>query len=614
METPSAPLRILVVQIADIGDLVLSTPALAALRDRHLGAHVTLLTTPNAAPVVRGSRLIDDIILFERRTGWREPGKLARLAGQLRRGSFDITLFFHHFSTRAGALKFAAIAFAAGSRRRIGLGGLNSFFINEKLDNQGFGGRHQAQYWLDLAALVDASPQPVSSSMVIDDDDHAWAADHLPEKRPLAVIHAGSGGDSYARRWTSGDFAETAARLTRELGAQVVFVGSAADDTQAVLSALAEPIAAIDLTGKTTLGQLGAVLENADVFIGADSGVMHLACAAGAPVVAIFGPSNADAWGAWTPHGRSVVLRSAPECSPCSYIGHELGQRAGCPARTCMRMITPDMVVQAAARMLDREIMGEAPPTPIKTRPPQATVTVLGMPVSAITYDTWLDQIEAWMHDPPEMTRHVCTINPEMVMIARRDPIFRQVLRRADVTVPDGVGLLWAARHLGQPLAERVTGSDGVPRIAERAAEAGWKLFLLGAAEGVAARTAEILTARYPGLKIAGTYSGSPKPEEEDAIVERVNASGADILFVAYGAPEQDKWIARNLPRLEATMAMGVGGSFDFIAGILPRAPLWMRNAGLEWLYRLYLQPRRIGRMLRLPRFVLLVLLKGENA
>lgn len=614
METPSAPLRILVVQIADIGDLVLSTPALAALRDRHLGAHITLLTTPHAASVVRGSRLIDEIILFERRTGLREPGKLARLAGQLRRGSFDITLFFHHFSTRAGAFKFAAIAFAAGSRRRIGLGGPNSFFLNEPLDNQGFGGRHQAQYWLNLVALVDASPQPVSSSTVIDDDDRAWAAEHLPERRPLAVIHAGSGGDSYARRWSSGDFAETAARLARERDAQVVFVGSAADDTQAVLNALAEPIAAIDLTGKTTLGQLGAVLENADVFIGADSGVMHLACAAGAPVVAIFGPSNADAWGAWTPHGRSVVLRSAPECSPCSYVGHELGQRAGCPARTCMRMITPDMVMQAAARMLDREVMGEAPPTPIKTRPPQATVTVLGMPVSAITYDAWLDQIEAWMHDPPEMTRHVCTINPEMVMIARRDPIFRQVLRRADVTVPDGVGLLWAARHLGQPLTERVTGSDGVPRIAERAAEAGWKLFLLGAADGVAARTAEILMARYPGLKIAGTYAGSPKPEDEDAIVERVNASGADILFVAYGAPEQDKWIARNLPRLDATMAMGVGGSFDFIAGILPRAPLWMRNAGLEWLYRLYLQPRRIGRMLRLPRFALLVLLKGENA
>jgi N-acetylglucosaminyldiphosphoundecaprenol N-acetyl-beta-D-mannosaminyltransferase len=110
-----------------------------------------------------------------------------------------------------------------------------------------------------------------------------------------------------------------------------------------------------------------------------------------------------------------------------------------------------------------------------------------------------------------------------------------------------------------------------------------------------------------------GVYSGSPAPEEEETIVERVNASGAEILFVAYGAPEQDKWIARNMPRLHVKMAMGVGGTFDFIAGIIPRAPLWMQRMGLEWLYRLYLQPWRIRRMMRLPRFVIAVLLRGSR-
>ncbi|MBC7871026.1 MAG: WecB/TagA/CpsF family glycosyltransferase [Chitinophagaceae bacterium] len=198
-------------------------------------------------------------------------------------------------------------------------------------------------------------------------------------------------------------------------------------------------------------------------------------------------------------------------------------------------------------------------------------------------------------------------------MMAHQDLNFRNILRRADLCIPDGVGLLWAARYLGQPLPERVTGSDGVPKIAERAAKAGWRLYLLGAAPGIAEKTAAVLQSRYPGLQIAGIYSGSPAPEEEDAIVERVNASGADILFVAYGAPNQDKWIARNLQRLHVSMAMGVGGTFDFIAGIIPRAPLWMQRAGLEWLFRLYLQPRRIGRMMRLPRFVLAVLLRGKR-
>lgn len=211
------------------------------------------------------------------------------------------------------------------------------------------------------------------------------------------------------------------------------------------------------------------------------------------------------------------------------------------------------------------------------------------------------------------MSRHVCTVNPEFVMIAQRDVNFFNILNRADLCIPDGVGLLWAARWLGRRLPQRVTGSDGLPLIAERAAKAGWRLYLLGAAPGVAEKAADVLRGRYPGLQIAGTYAGSPAPDEEDAIVQRVNASGADLLFVAYGAPEQDKWIARNLPRLQVKMAMGVGGAFDFIAGLVPRAPLWMRRLGLEWLYRLYLQPSRIGRMTRLPRFVLAVLLRGRS-
>ncbi|MBZ0301966.1 MAG: WecB/TagA/CpsF family glycosyltransferase, partial [Anaerolineae bacterium] len=155
--------------------------------------------------------------------------------------------------------------------------------------------------------------------------------------------------------------------------------------------------------------------------------------------------------------------------------------------------------------------------------------------------------------------------------------------------------------------------SDGVPIIAARAAEKGWRLFFLGAAPGVADKAAAVLRAKHPDLQIVGTTSGSPARDEEDALVEQVNASGADILFVAYGAPEQDKWIARNLPRLRVSMAMGIGGAFDFIAGVLPRAPLGMQRLGLEWLFRLYLQPWRFRRMLRLPRFVLAVLIRRRD-
>jgi N-acetylglucosaminyldiphosphoundecaprenol N-acetyl-beta-D-mannosaminyltransferase len=268
-----------------------------------------------------------------------------------------------------------------------------------------------------------------------------------------------------------------------------------------------------------------------------------------------------------------------------------------------MRLVTVDAVVDAARQP------AAYPPPPAPAPPSTSTpaVTIVGIPVHAITFEGLLAQIGEWVR-AGDRAHHICTVNPEFVMVAQQDPIFRAILLRSDLNVADGVGLLWAAKRLGRALPERVTGSDGVPLIAERAAREGWRVFFLGAAEGVAERAAAVLTARHPALRVAGVYAGSPRPDEEDAIVERVNASGADVLFVAYGAPVQDQWIARNLPRLRVAMAMGVGGSFDFIAGIVPRAPVWMRRAGLEWLFRLVRQPWRARRMLRLPRFVWAVL------
>lgn len=236
-------------------------------------------------------------------------------------------------------------------------------------------------------------------------------------------------------------------------------------------------------------------------------------------------------------------------------------------------------------------------------RIPSERLHILGVPVDAVTFDGLLEQMTEWIARG-DRTYQVCTISPEFVMIAQDDAAFIRVLHAADLCVPDGVGLLFAARYLRHPLPERVTGSDGVPLIAARAAQMGWKLFLLGAAPGIAERAAAALVAHSPGVQIVGTYAGSPSPDEEETIVGRVNASGADILFVAYGAPRQDVWIARNQDRLSVSVAMGVGGTFDFLAGAVPRAPRWMQRLALEWLYRLYRQPWRWRRMLRLPRFV----------
>jgi N-acetylglucosaminyldiphosphoundecaprenol N-acetyl-beta-D-mannosaminyltransferase len=598
--------RILIVQPGDIGDLVLSTPAIAALREAHPSAHITLLAPSHAAPVVEGTGLVDEIVTLERRhfnssAALFMPGNLRRLLVLRRGGRYDALLFFRQFTLRLGTIKYALISFLSGARRRVGLQNGNGWFLTDSIPDTGFGAKHQAQYWLDLVALLGAESSPRPARIAVTDVE-------LPPAGKRIVIHAGSGGYSPARRWDVEKFAAVADSLHAEYNAQTVLVGGPDDDSAAVSAAMQNQ--PHDLSGKTSLAELAGVISQADLFIGADSGVMHIAAAVGTPVVAVFGPSNHQAWGPWMPGTPSAIIRSAPLCSPCSYVGHGIGLREGCPARTCMRMVTAEQVIDAARALLNGETI-EQPPQPERGESTER-IRVLSLPVDAITYERWLELIGKWVRDGGRC-RQVCTTNPEFMMIARHDPNFRNILNRADLCVPDGVGLLWAARYLGNPLPERVTGSDGLPVIAERAARESWRLYFLGAAPGVAEKAADVLRERYPGLQIAGVYAGSPTPEEEDAIVQRINESGADLLFVAYGAPEQDKWIARNLPRLRVTMAMGVGGAFDFIAGVLPRAPLWMRRFGLEWLYRLYLQPWRIGRMSRLPRFVLLVLLRGRS-
>ncbi len=230
------------------------------------------------------------------------------------------------------------------------------------------------------------------------------------------------------------------------------------------------------------------------------------------------------------------------------------------------------------------------------------SIDILGVRVHAVTYAETLALIDGWI--AAGNTHQIATVNPEFVMAAQADRQFRQVLNAADLCVPDGVGLLWAARRLGQALPERVTGSDLVPMLAKVAAQRGWRLFLLGAGPGVAQQAAAILTTANPGLVIAGTYEGSPRDAEAPEIIARVRAARPDVLFVAYGAPAQDLWIAHHRAALGVPVMMGVGGAFDHIAGVRRRAPQWVQRLRLEWLFRLITQPWRWRRQMALPKFV----------
>jgi N-acetylglucosaminyldiphosphoundecaprenol N-acetyl-beta-D-mannosaminyltransferase len=236
---------------------------------------------------------------------------------------------------------------------------------------------------------------------------------------------------------------------------------------------------------------------------------------------------------------------------------------------------------------------------------------VLGVRVDAVTFDQVLGCIEDFIArgDPHQ----IVTVNPEFVMAAQSDREFQRIINASALALPDGVGVWWASRRAGRPVPERIPGVDLVERLAAVSAERGYRLYFLGAKPGVADQAAAVLRGRYPGLVVAGTWAGSPRPEDDEATLARVRAARPHILLVAYGAPAQDHWIHRNLHRSGIPVCIGVGGSFDYIAGVHPRAPRWLRQLGLEWLHRLVTQPWRWRRMLALPRFAWLVLWSKQN-
>ncbi len=230
---------------------------------------------------------------------------------------------------------------------------------------------------------------------------------------------------------------------------------------------------------------------------------------------------------------------------------------------------------------------------------------ILGVRVDCVDMASALQAIERFADEGGP--HFVATVNPEFVMRAQRDTDFGRVLESAELCLPDGAGVVWAARRQGCAIREPVAGVDLLLPLAEMCARRGFRLFLLGAAPGVAADLAERLRAANPTLAVA-SHSGSPQPSQDEETLKLIHEHGAQVLLVAYGAPAQELWIDRLRNRLGVAVAVGVGGAFDYLTGRVPRAPVWMRRAGLEWLHRLTRQPWRIRRMAVLPAYAIKVL------
>ncbi len=232
------------------------------------------------------------------------------------------------------------------------------------------------------------------------------------------------------------------------------------------------------------------------------------------------------------------------------------------------------------------------------------TIEILGVPISNITMDGAVEKVSEFMKS--DGLHPIYTPNPEIVMLAKGNKEFLEVIKKADLVVPDGIGVVIASKlQKGERLPERVAGYDLVQNTMKRAVKEGYKYYFFGSKPGVAEEAAKRMRETYPGIQIVGTRDGYFKKEDEPSIIEDINASGANILLVALGAPKQEMWIERNrhlLPNVR--VAIGVGGSLDGMAGIVKRAPIAFQKLGLEWFYRLLQQPTRFKRMLVLPLFL----------
>ncbi len=238
-------------------------------------------------------------------------------------------------------------------------------------------------------------------------------------------------------------------------------------------------------------------------------------------------------------------------------------------------------------------------------------VNILGVKVDMVNIPQAADKIMGYFNE--DRLHTVFTPNSEIIMQAYRDPEFCKMLNDADMLTADGIGVVYASKILKKPINERAAGYDIARRVLEKLNYTDHKLFLFGGKPGVAEEAAKNLKKEYPELNIAGTRNGYFKTEEEEDIVNQINSSGADIVFVCLGAPKQEQWISAHSDELKVKVAMGIGGSLDVFAGRVERAPDFWCKIGMEWFYRLVKEPWRIGRMMDLPKFAATVVTKGKK-
>jgi heptosyltransferase-2 len=375
--TRSGRQRFLVVKLADLGDTLTATPALRALRQSIPDAMIDALVTSVGASALDGLDSVDHVHTFEKALfdrGLPSPSAVTqaiRLGLALRLRRYDRVFLLHHLFTGGGRLKYHGLLAAIGAPWSGGLAERCPAFLNEAALDRGYGVRHEVDYWLDVVGLAGARAPSPRLEIFVGPTDRQAAGALLPDAVAMptwrVALYPGTGTYSLARRWPEERFVEVGRRLEaiavgRGGSCEIVVLGGPSEQLLAARVATGIGTNARSLAGQTSLKTLAAVLERCDLLVGNDGGVTHVAAAVGAPIVAIFGPSNAGSWGPYgavewcgpeTPLGRSVVVRQDLPCSPCLYRGFLPGTSRGCRTKDCLTLSTSNRVVAAAQHVLN---------------------------------------------------------------------------------------------------------------------------------------------------------------------------------------------------------------------------------------------------------------------
>lgn len=367
--------HILVIKMAGIGDLLLATPALRALRETYPHAQIDLLVTPDSAGILNGWEVIDRIIVLDKYlfdypqqllTHPRNLLRLKPLWRDLRDGHYNAVLLLHHLTLPFGRLKHQMLLRATGAQWRVGLDNGHGWFLNARVEDNGFGAMHEAEYYLAVAGAIGAKTKDKRLVVPLSEEDHRQAWQLLYEhetpqhvRQPIIAMHPGSGGYSTARRWAPERFAQLADTLYADVGGQLLLLGGPeeAELHRHIIDIMHSEMPVRSMAGRGSIKVSAALLEQVDLFIGNDSALVHLAVAAGTPTVAIFGLTNARAWGPFADEKagqQAVIVRLNLPCMPCFYRGHDLGTPEGCATRDCLALLGVDPVATAARRLLKK--------------------------------------------------------------------------------------------------------------------------------------------------------------------------------------------------------------------------------------------------------------------